>query len=74
MAIHLIHDLVCLYISADFYIYIHIIYFWNLHTILIHVAKFHLSEKTLKNIYIRINYAITHKGVSPLGVIALLNR
>ena len=36
------------YVLAPIVIYIQIIYFWNLHTILIHIVKFQLSETTLK--------------------------
>ena len=49
------------YVLAPIVIYIQIIYFWNLHTILIHIVKFQLEEKTLINIYLPIIYAITHR-------------
>ena len=40
------------YVTKTVFLYILVpivIYFWNLHTILIHILKFQLEETTLKN-------------------------
>ena len=63
---------VCFLENYRFGICIQIIFVWILYIILIHIVKFNLEEMTLKNIYININYSITHKGVYPLWVIALI--
>ena len=61
------------YISASSYIYTNYIFLESTYNTDSHSKISAVGKDFEKYIYIRKNYAITHKGVSPLRVIALLN-